>query len=66
MQTVAEFATACETLVGDEIYILFEDVISQELRDAIYCWSETDSSEPARSAFNEIGVAFNIQSLIDY
>lgn len=66
MQTVAEFAAACQQLDNDSIYDLFEDGISQNLRDQIYAYSETDSAEPARSALNKIGFIFNVQSLKNY
>ena len=66
MKTVAEFAAACETLSSDEIYELFEDDISQELRDRIYSFSEIDTPEPVRSALNGIGIIYHVQSLKDY
>lgn len=66
MQTVAEFAAACQQLDNDSIYDLFEDDISQDLRDKIYEYAETDSAEPVRSALNKIGFIFSVQSLIDF
>ena len=66
INTVAAFAAACMTLDNDEIYELFEDDISQNLRDQIYAYSETSSAEPARSALNKIGFIFNVQSLVNY
>jgi hypothetical protein len=66
MKLVAEFAEACENKTQEEIYELFEDDISQELRDRIYSFSEIDTPEPVRSALNGIGILYNVQSLKDY
>jgi hypothetical protein len=66
MKTIAEFAEACENKTQEEIYELFEDDISQELRDQIYSFSEIDTPEPVRSALNGIGILYNVQSLKDY
>ena len=66
MQTVQDFALACKHLTSDEIYDLFEFDISQELRDKIYEHAETDSNEPCRSALNQIGMHFSVQTLADY
>jgi hypothetical protein len=66
MKLVAEFAEACENKTQEEIYELFEDDISQELRDRIYSFSEVDTPEPVRSALNGIGILYNVQSLKDY
>ena len=64
--TIAEFAAACKTLDNLYIYILFEDDISQELRDKIYALAEKDCCEPVRDALIKIGLQYNVQSLIDY
>lgn len=66
MKTVEDFATACKHLTATEIYNLFENDISDELRDAIYSWSEGHSPEPAREAFNEIGRHYSVQTLAQY
>jgi hypothetical protein len=66
MQTIAEFAAACKHLEQEEIYELFEDGISQELRDQIYSYSEIDTPEPVRSALNGIGMIFSVQTLAEY
>ena len=66
MQTVAQFAEACNYKSHDEIYELFEDGISQELRDAIYMLSDPACSEPARDALNRIGTFYGVQALVDY
>lgn len=66
MQTVQDFALACKHLTSDEIYDLYEDNISQELRDKIDVHAETDSNEPVRSALNQIGMRFSVQTLAEY
>jgi hypothetical protein len=66
MKTIAEFAAACINKSHDEIYELFEDDISQKLRDLIYMRAETDCNEPVRSALNNIGFSFNVNSLKTY
>jgi hypothetical protein len=66
MITVADFAAACVTLDHNDIYEMFEDDISEELRDKIYAYSEADCNEPVRNAFEKIGKEYNVQSLIDY
>ena len=66
-QTVVQFADACRKLNSDEIYELFEDTISQELRDKIYNdYSDDDVSEPMRQAMIQIGREFAVLSLVDY
>jgi hypothetical protein len=66
MKTIAQFAEACKNKTQEEIYELFEDDISQELRDRIYSFSEVDTPEPVRSALNGVGILYNVQSLKDY
>ena len=67
MQTVADFAEACKTLVNDEVYELFENGISQKLREQIYyVYEDYETCEPTRAALNAIGAKYNVQSLIDY
>ncbi len=65
MKTIAEFAAACDKLTHEEIYELFEDDISVELRNDIYAYAEM-CAEPVRNALNKIGMQYSIQSLIDY
>jgi hypothetical protein len=66
MKTIAQFAAACINKSHDDIYELFEDGISQALRDLIYMRAENDTPEPVRSALNNIGFSFNVNSLKDY
>ena len=66
MKTIAEFATACINKSHNEIYELFEDDISQALRDLIYNRADTYTNEPVRSALNNIGFSFNVNSLKTY
>ena len=64
--TIAQFADACKGLTHDEIYCLFEDCISDELRDEIYLTVADDCAEPFREACIAIGAQYNVQSLTDY
>lgn len=66
MQTVAQFAAACNNLTHGDIYELFEYDISQELRDEIYLTYCSNCPEPVREALNKIGVQYNVQSLVNY
>jgi len=66
MKTIAQFAAACINKSHNDIYELFEFDISQELRDLIYMRAENDTPEPVRSALNNIGFSFNVNSLKTY
>jgi len=67
IETIQQFAQACALLSHEDIYELFEDEITQGLRDSIYLlYSDADVSEPMRQAMNRIGERFCIQSLISY
>ena len=66
MITVADFAAACKHLDSDDIYNLFEDEISDELRDEIVSYATVQSNEPVREALNNIGRTYSVQSLADY
>jgi hypothetical protein len=65
MNTLKGFADACRTLNSDGIYILFEDVISEQLRDEIYKL-DGNTFEPARNSLNKLGYMFGVKSLIEY
>ena len=60
------FAETCEGLTCNEIYNLFEDLISYELRDFIYTSYPSTSPEPCRAAMIAMGEKYNIQSLINF
>ena len=65
--TVAQFAEACKQLDSEGIYQLFEFDLSETVREAVYAVADNpDAAEPAREAFNAIGLQFNVQSLADY
>jgi hypothetical protein len=66
MKTIADFAEACKTLESDEIYNLFEFDIRDELRSEIISQAAHDAEEPVRSALENIGLQYSVQSLIDY
>lgn len=76
--TVKAFVEACKTLDNETIYELFENTISQELRDELYSHGRpyaetveqnlagTHTFEPCRDAMITLGKKYNVQSLIDY
>ena len=64
--TIAQFAEACKSLDNEAIYELFEDEITQDLRDEIYLTYSTEENEPMREAMYKIGLQYSVQSLIDY
>lgn len=67
INTVQQFAEACKTLDSNAIYELFEFDLSEEVRDMIYAIADdTDAYEPARLAFNKIGLQYNVESLLNY
>jgi len=77
-RTVAEFVAACKTLDNFDIYVLFEEEITQDLRNELYSYSRpyaetvaqnlagTHTFEPCRDAMITLGLKHNVQSLIDY
>lgn len=65
-KTIPGFAKACKNKSHAEIYDLFENKISEELRDALYCFSPMRSPEPVRWALNELGRLYHIDALINY
>lgn len=70
INSIAQFAEACKTLDSDEIYELFEFNLSEEMRNAIYEIADDADDvavlEPARLAFNAIGLMYGVESLINY
>ena len=67
VQSIPQFAAACENLDHNFIYDIFENAISQELRNEIlqtfWCSNHT---EPVRSAMIQMGARYNVMSLINY
>ena len=66
IETVTDFATACEQLTTSQIYELFENDIADELRDTILSIAPVDCSEPVRYALNALGDVYEVKSLTDY
>ena len=64
--TVAAFAATCGVLDHNQIYELFEDEISDNLRNMIYAYADRNSAEPVRSALNRLGRIFDVDSLQNY
>lgn len=66
MSKLSKFADICNNLSPEEIYILFEDLISDELRDKILAQADIDSLEPVREALNLLGRRHGIRSLEEF
>jgi hypothetical protein len=67
LNTLKSFALACTNKSSDEIYDLFEFDVSNSLSDTIYnSVAHINTDEPVRTALNAIGIAYNVQSLINY
>lgn len=66
INSVTAFAKACHGKSSDFIYDLFENKLSDDVRDRIYSHAEEGNPEPARSAFNTIGSLMNVLSLKYY
>ena len=67
LANIDEFVEACRNKTSDQIYTMFEDNISQELRNEIYEVSAyVETSEPFRTACNMLGRTYGVQELIDY
>jgi hypothetical protein len=66
IQTMKQFADACHALSSNEIYELFENGISNELRDEIYQTFWSISTEPARAALRQLGERYSSIGLLKY
>lgn len=55
IHTMKQFAELCHDLSNSGIYCLFEDHITQELRDEIMQTFWSTSPEPARAALRQLG-----------
>ena len=66
IKTIEQFVEMCRDMSNDAIHEMFEDNCTDEPIIEIYSFAPTDTPEPTRAAFNELGVKFNVQSLIDY
>lgn len=64
--SMRDFADACIDLSNDDIYTLFEDAITQDLRDEIYRTFWSFSPEPTRAALRQLGERYDIPSLQKY
>ena len=66
IHSMRDFANACKGLSFDQIYALFEDEISQDLRDEIYSTFWSISPEPCRAALHQLGARYCIHELEAY
>ena len=56
INTLNEFLIICEISSADDIYELFEDDCTDEVRAEIYSHADETSPEPFRSAMENLGV----------
>lgn len=66
IHSMQQFANACKGLHSDHIYILFEDEITQDLRDEITQTFWSVSQEPVRSALRQLGERYDVRELQEY
>jgi hypothetical protein len=66
IKTVEQFAEKCRGKSREQIYELFEDKISDELRNQIYTEFWSNSPEPCRAAMIQIGARYCVGELIEY
>jgi hypothetical protein len=64
--TVEAFARAAAQMTNEQIFDLFEEGISQALRDEIYSLSDPSSPEPFRSAVEAMGDKFGLPRLTEF
>lgn len=62
-RTFAEVCKNTETVVISELY---EYLLNDRARAAIMQACEPEAEEPIRSAFNNLGKKYHVDSLIDY
>lgn len=66
VSSIEEFVQQCKNKSCDEIYDLFENNTTEQVRDSIYEFAPEDVNEPARYAFRLLGNNRNIESLKNY
>lgn len=66
MKTVRDFVEACKNVQPSKIYELFEYALSNDVREKIITFAEAETPEPVRSAFNKLGMTYDVENLINY
>ena len=66
IHTMKQFADVCHELSSNNIYLLFNDEITQELRDEIYQTFWSTSAEPTRAALRQLGERYCSVGLQSY
>jgi len=67
IDSIEDFVMECEELSHEEIYELFEDGITDSLRDRIIAICHNPAHpEPVRFALNVLGRAWEVDSLSEY
>lgn len=60
------FALACKNLNSNQIFLLFEECLTDEVRDIVIQQGDPESLERFRAACDAIGAKYNINSLKEY
>lgn len=55
LSDLSDFIEACKTLDNYDIFDLFEDGCTEELRELIYSFGDPDCYEPFRDAMYNLG-----------
>lgn len=66
---VIDFVNVCKSLDKASIFVLFENLMDEDLKDEIYnvaCTEAPSSLALARQAFNKLGAHYGVASLRDY
>ena len=66
VHTMKQFADVCNDLSHNNIYCLYEDEITQELRDEIMQTFWSTSAEPTRAALRQLGERYCSVGLQSY
>lgn len=60
------FANFCRILDSDDIYVLYEEFLTDAQKAEVLAFAADGSAEPVRDALNKIGVKYDVVSLKNY
>ena len=67
IETTKEFIDVCRLAAdADDVFTIFEDETSEDVRDYIYSLADPASPEPFRSAMINLGTMYDIPVLRNY
>lgn len=64
--SLRQFADACKNLSNNDIYELYENEITDELKQEIDYTFWSISPEPCRAALRQLGERYSVRSLCEY